>query len=97
MKALVLSAVFAGMLLVVGSGPADTLPSPLPRETGAIPTASGVVPTKSARALTIAPATLTEVVQQYCSEYPFPGERRLLSTFRRATVRNSYCGERSVE
>ena len=67
MKTLVLGAVFAGMWLVVGSGPADTLPSPTSaHEAEAVFAASVAGPTEPAGALTVAPATLTEVVQQYC-------------------------------
>jgi len=66
MKTLALGAVFAGMWLVVGSGPADTLPSPSAHEAGAVFASEAAVPTQPASSSDVAPATLTEVVQQYC-------------------------------
>ena len=64
MKALPLGAVFAGMLLVVDGGPADTLESQPGHEVGAVYTAATAPAPPSSPS--VAPATLTEVVQQYC-------------------------------
>ena len=67
MKTLALGAVFAGMWLVVGSGPAETLTSPaVAHEAGAVFAASVADVDEPASPLAVAPATLTEVVQQYC-------------------------------
>ena len=70
MKTLALGAVFAGMWLVVGSGPADTLTSPTAaHEAGAVFAASAASvadANEPAGPLDVAPAALTEVVQQYC-------------------------------
>jgi hypothetical protein len=60
MRTLALGVVFAGALLVVKSGPADTPPSPSP-----LASAVATVP-RIAPAHDIPAATLTEVVRQYC-------------------------------
>ena len=64
MKALPLGVLFAGMLLVVDGGPADTLESQPGHEVGAVYAAATVPAPPSSPS--VAPATLTEVVQQYC-------------------------------
>jgi hypothetical protein len=66
MKTLALGAMFAGMWLVVGTGPVDTGPLPSGHETGAVFTASAAISPEPTPSPAIAPATLTEVVQRYC-------------------------------
>ena len=70
MKALSIGAVFVGMLLIVDGGPADTLESQPGHEVGAVYAAAAApeAPTEPATApsSSVPPATLTEVVQQYC-------------------------------
>ena len=71
MKNVALGAVCAGMGLVVGSGPADTLPSPLGQETRAMSAVSAApeIPTELAarsRLPSVASEALTDVVQRYC-------------------------------
>ena len=63
MKTLALGAMFAGMWLVVATGPVDTSPALSGHEAGAL---FAPLVTSAARAEPVAPATLTEVVQQYC-------------------------------
>ena len=65
MKILPLGAVLAGMWLVVGSRPADT---PSGRAAGAVYAAAAEprIPVAPTAAPSVAPATLTEVVQRYC-------------------------------
>src|SRR5688572_22219555 len=62
MRTLALGVVFAGALLVVKSGPADTPPSPSRQ---LLASAAAPVP-RPAPAHEIPAATLTEVVRQYC-------------------------------
>ena len=66
MKILPFGAVVVGMWLVVGSRPADTLRSPSGGAAGAVYAAAPRVPVAPTAAPSVAPATLTEVVQRYC-------------------------------
>ena len=70
MKTISLAAMLVGMWLVVGVGPADTLLTPPAHDVGAVFAASEAPPSAvspdATAAHDIAPATLTEVVQQYC-------------------------------
>ena len=68
MKTIALGAVFAGMWLVTDSGPPDIPRSPYGHHAEAVHAASvaPTVPTEPAPSPAVAPATLTEVVQQYC-------------------------------
>ena len=63
MKTLALGAMFAGMWLVVGTGPVDTVRSLPSHESGVAYMAAPVPPVPAS---SIPVATLTEVVQQYC-------------------------------
>ena len=63
MKTLALGAMFAGMWLVVGTGPVDTARSLPSHEVGVAYIAAPVPPVPAS---SIPAATLTEVVQQYC-------------------------------
>ena len=64
MKTLALSAMFAGMWLVVGTGPVDTGLLTSGHEAAAAFAASAAISPEAESSL--APATLTEIVQQYC-------------------------------
>ncbi len=70
MKALPVGAVFAGMWLAVDGGPADTLASRSGPEAGAVYAVSAapeaLTEPATAPSSSVPPATLTEVVQQYC-------------------------------
>ena len=66
MKTLALSTMFAGILVVVGTGPAESVPPPSRHEAGAAFAASAAIPLEPASSPAVTPATLTEVVQQYC-------------------------------
>jgi len=66
MKTLALGAMFAGMWLVVGTGPVDTGSLPSGHEAGAIFAATVASSSESTSSPSVSPATLTEVVQQYC-------------------------------
>ena len=66
MKTLALGAMFAGMWLVAGTGPVDTGSLPSGHEAGAVFAASAAISPESAASPSVSPATLTEVVQQYC-------------------------------
>ena len=66
MKTLALGAMFAGMWLVAGTGPVDTGSLPSGHKAGAVFAASAAISPESASSPSVSPATLTEVVQQYC-------------------------------
>ena len=71
MKSLALGAAFTGMGLVIGSGPADTLPSPSGQEAGAAYAASAapeipMEPPAPSPLPSVASEALTDVVQRYC-------------------------------
>ena len=66
MRTLALSTIFVGFLVVVGTGPEANVPPPSPRESGAAFVASAAIPSEPASSPSVTPATLTEVVQQYC-------------------------------
>ena len=67
MKTLSLSGAFAGMLLLIGSGPSDVLPPRNAHDVGAVYSApivaEGIAKPSSSP---VAPDTLTPVVQRYC-------------------------------
>ena len=68
MKTTALGTVFVGMWLVTSGHPANTQHSPYGHEAEAVYTVSvsPVSPTESVPSRAVTPATLTEVVQQYC-------------------------------
>src|SRR5687768_6075684 len=67
MKALALGAAFAGLWLVVGSGPQDPLsPSPALADGVDHPNWFVSTPPDPVRLAPVPAATLTQVVQQYC-------------------------------
>ena len=66
MKTLALGAMFAGIWLVVGTGPEDTGAIPSGHETGATFASLAASFPEAAPSPSVSPATLTEVVQQYC-------------------------------
>ena len=67
MKTLSLSGAFAGMLLLIGNGPADVLPPPDAHEVGAVYSAPIVAQaTANSSSSPVERDTLTQVVQRYC-------------------------------
>ena len=66
MKTPALGAMFAGMWLVAGVGPVDTSQDPTGHDAGAVFAVSGATAPEPALVHDVSPATLTEVVQQYC-------------------------------
>ena len=90
MKTVAFGAVFVGMGLVIGNGPADTLPSPSGQETRAVYAASYAasaapeIPTEPVAPSpfpSVASESLTDVVQRYCvvchNERRLPGNLSL--------------------
>ena len=66
MRTLAISTIFAGFLVAVGTGPVVSVPPPSRQEAGAAFAASAAIPPEPASSPSVTPATLTEVVQQYC-------------------------------
>ena len=66
MKTIALGAMFIGIWLVAGVGPVSTLPTPSGHDAGAVFAASAATAPEPALSHSVSPATLTEVVQQYC-------------------------------